>query len=366
MNNTKNELIFLTKKLIQYKTLSNNKREIEKCFNFIKEYLQNTGLYLNTYNSNKTLSLLVGNSKSNTPDILFNGHIDVVKGNENQFYPFIKENRIYGRGAVDMKGSIAVLMYLMKTQAKKCLNKIAALFVSDEEIDGKNGTKYVFSKGLKPKFTIICEESNFDIVVKQKGGFVLTVETFGKKAHSAEPYKGENAIDKAIEIYNVFKQALAKNKVCFNPTINIGKIAGGISVNFVPDYTVFELDIRFTTKKTREKIADIIRLLNKRTDVRITVKSYKSIMKSGICQKQIQILKKCVKQIIGKNPILQKTSYSSDGRFFTEKNLPVVEFGPRGENYHADNEYVEIESLIQYLIILKKFIYSNKIKDLVV
>jgi len=356
MITVRKELIYLTKQLILFKTTPENKKEIQNCFLFIQKYLKDTGLYLNTFNSKGTPSLLVSNSQTKSPDLLINGHIDVVEASFNQFNPFIKDNKIYGRGAIDMKGSVAVIMLLMKNLPKNSSGKIVSLFVSDEEIDGENGTKYILSKRFKPKFTIIAEESNFDIIVQQKGGFVLNIKTYGKKAHSAEPWKGENAIDKAIEIYQSFEKGLGTNKsALFKPTINMGKFNGGTNANFVADLASFDVDIRFTNKIEEKRIVDKISSLKKKEDVKITVRSYKRAMRSGGGKRQIEILADLVKKIVGKTPIIKKTPYSGDGRFFTEYNLPVVEFGPVGANYHADNEYVKIDSLEKYYQMLDKF-----------
>ena len=81
-------------------------------------------------------------------------------------------------------------------------------------------------------------------------------------------------------------------------------------------------------------------------------------MESVGCEKQISLLSRLVAETAGRKPLLKKTPYSGDGRFFTEFSLPVIEFGPIGANYHANSEYVEIQNLEKYFNILSRFIQT--------
>ena len=252
-----------------------------------------------------------------------------------------------------MKGSIAVMMQLMKQV--KTSNTVAALFVSDEEIHGENGTKYVLSKGLRPKFTIITEESDFAISVGQKGDFILKLTAFGKKAHTAWPKDGDNAIDKVISIYQEFRRTL-RSKRSFAPTLNLATISGGVGVQFVPDFAEAMVDIRVTNKGEYQAVIDMIERVNARKDCKVEALSTISFMEAGDCQDEIKQLKAATSAIIGGVPKIVRTPYGSDGRFLIERGLSVVEFGPTGAGFHGDEEYVDIDRLVQYYRTLEKFI----------
>lgn len=348
------ELIQLTKKLITFQTVSDDPEAMRGCLDFIEDYLSGNSLTLRRFDVNGTPSLLVSTAKTNTPTLCLNGHIDVVGGSPDQFTPTIRSGRIYGRGAIDMKASIAAMMLLLKTYRGK--NSIAAMFVSDEESDGEKGTKYILDQGFRPQCTIVTEESNFDITVKQKGGFVISVKTSGRKAHSSEPWKGVNAIDKAIGFYSDLRETVEKiSSPDYPSTVTLGAFHGGDDPCFVADRASLKADIRFPDAKAGELIREALLSLGKQYHANITYLSKKNIMESSGCERQITLLSNLICDAVGRKPMLKKASYSGDGRFFTELSLPAVEFGPIGKNYHAQNEYVEIQSLNTYYEILHTF-----------
>ncbi len=357
----KKEITKIVSDLIRFKTTFDKPTEIDACIKYIVKYFEGTDLVIKKYRSNGVPSLLIANTNEyKDVDLLLNGHIDVVAGQEKQFIPTIKGNKLYGRGAIDMKGSVAVMMYFMKYFATKSDKKVAAMFVSDEEIDGKDGSKYILAKEkLKPKFAIITEESNFDIVTKQKGGYVLSVKVSGKKAHGAEINKGQNAVNIGIALYTNLKQLVESDK---DTTLNIFNFKSGLKGidkpvgQFVPDMCSFELDIRYFNRKIEKMVKKWMTRLNKRKNVSVSIKSYKEIMESTGYKKALRKLRPLIKKYAGKYSKITKTPYASDARFFSVRGLPVVEFGPRGKYYHQDNEYADIESLVTCLCILTKFV----------
>jgi len=355
MTSIQNELTQLTKKLITFQTTSDKPEAIIACLRFVEKYLRGNNLNIKRFNVRGTPSLLVSTSKTNIPTYCLNGHIDVVNAQQSEFVPAIRNGRIYGRGAIDMKASIAAMMLLMNSYRGK--NSLAAMFVSDEEIDGDKGTKYILDRGFRPQFTIITEESNLDITVRQKGGCVIHVAISGRKAHSSEPWKGKNAIDTAINFYSDLRETVEKiTSANYPSTLTLGTFQGGDTPNFVADSAKFEIDIRYPDENIGQSIRKAIQRLSKRYQASVNYLSQKKIMESGNCERQISLLSKLISKAISKKPLLKKTPYSGDGRFFTEYALPVIEFGPIGKNYHAKDEYVEIQGLTSYYEILNTFV----------
>ncbi|KKQ24235.1 MAG: Succinyl-diaminopimelate desuccinylase [Candidatus Roizmanbacteria bacterium GW2011_GWC2_37_13] len=355
----KKELIELNKKLVRFKTISSNKSELERCIRFIENYFNINNLFKKIFYSNGIPSLLVSNSLSKNPDLLLNGHIDVVEGNNNQFKPFVKNDKLYGRGTIDMKSSIAVIMLIMK-KLKSTNKKISAMFVSDEEIFGKDGTKYILNKGYKPKFTIITEESNFDIVIKQKGQLTLKLEAKGKSGHGSQPWTGLNAIEELIEIYQKIRNLFPKEqKNTWNiNSINLGIINGGVAPNVIPSKAELILDIRYPTNLKLDSFLVRFYGILRKSSVTYSLLTKTNPMDSGNAIFFINKLKPIVEKQIKRKAKLKWTNYCSDGRYFSDSKLPVIEFGPTGANYHTDNEYVDINSLVNYYEILKRFIIS--------
>ena len=126
----KEEIIKTLKDLLKYKTQKENKNEFKKVFNYIKNEYKD--LYISEYVFNENKALVLSNTKSKKLDIIFCTHIDVVSADD---YSYKEDNdNIYGRGTIDMKGSVAVCLQILKNI--KTDIKVALFITSDEEIDG--------------------------------------------------------------------------------------------------------------------------------------------------------------------------------------------------------------------------------------
>ena len=126
--------------------------------------------------------------------IILNAHLDVVSGREEQYKPYEKDGKLFGRGAIDMKGAAAVEILVFKEVAKRVSYPLALQLVTDEEIGGFCGTKYQIEKGVRADFVIAGEPTDFGVNNKAKGIIWLKIKTKGKSAHGAYPWRGKNAL----------------------------------------------------------------------------------------------------------------------------------------------------------------------------
>ncbi len=127
-----NEIITLTQELIRFRTVKNNPQEIKSGVDFIKKYLSGCGVLIQEFESAGKPSLFITYTKTKRPKLLLNGHLDVVEGEEEQFIPKIIGNKLYGRGAVDMKAGLATMLFLMKELSEQKPD-IGLMIVSDEK-----------------------------------------------------------------------------------------------------------------------------------------------------------------------------------------------------------------------------------------
>ena len=269
----------LLEELIKFKTIDDNNKydnEFIKCFDYIKNYLKDTKLFFKDYIFNGHRSIVIANTKDKDLDIIFCGHIDVVPGNDEQFNPVIKDNKMYGRGTFDMKGHDAVMIEIMKNLNTNY--KVALFLTTDEEDGGFNGTDLLLNKeGYTSKFAIIPDGGNdFDLVVEEKGVYQLELSYKGKPAHSSTPYLGINAIVKLFDIYNKLIEIypIPKDNDDFRTSINLGYINGGDFINCVPSSAKMGLDIRHITKDTKEEIYDNIKKIDKDVEIKTIEESY--------------------------------------------------------------------------------------------
>ena len=362
-----NELESLTKKLIKFRTVTGNRIEIERSFNFIKKYLN--GLEIKQYEKNGHLSLVVSNVdlKTNKFDFILHGHIDIVPSdNIDDYNPKVIEEKIYGRGALDIKGGLACFIYLIKNYffKKKSRPKILLLITSDEEIGGRNGTEFLLkNNGFKGKIFITAEgERNYLLKIRQKGVIFLRLKSKGKAEHSAYTWKGINAIkilfNAFLDIEKLFPSN-TKDKNNWYSTINLGKVSGGTVPNAIPAQAEAEIDIRFCEpwKSTLDVINVVKKVLLKHKNVKIEVIYQTEMMTTNINNKYIQNLNQTAKEFLNLEKDLYFNNHgTNDARFASEVGIPSVGFGPIGNNYHANNEYISIKSLDEYFKIIDSFL----------
>jgi succinyl-diaminopimelate desuccinylase len=360
----KNKLIELTKKLVAFKTVTGRFKEIEKAFGYIKKYLD--GLYIKEYESGGFKSLVISNmpQKRQIFDLILHGHIDVVPASsEDEYTARVVNNKIYGRGALDMKGGLACLIYLMKKYVNSP-RKLLLLITSDEEVGGTNGTQYLLNTlKLKGNFFITAEgEKKFYLKTEQKGVFMFKLMAQGIGEHSAYTWKGANAIHKLYEVYKNIEKLFPhniKDKKHWYSTINLGTIKGGLTRSSIPDYAEAELDIRYCGKHVNNNSIESLIKTAIRPYREVTYQELYStpLMKTDIRNPLLRKLNTISKYILHKkNDLYFQNHGTNDARFAADADIPAVGFGPVGDNYHAKNEYVSVESLELYSKILDQFI----------
>lgn len=363
-----NEILNLAQKLISFRTITGSSKEIAACFDFIKKYfeaeIKQGKIIVKEYEKNSVLSLVLANSNTLTPDIILNGHIDVVAASDKDFIPRIENNRLCARGAADMKSQVATMMFVLKELVNAVYSKsIALILTSDEEVGGKNGTGYLIEDvGYKGKIVIMPDGGeNFELNIKEKGVLWIKITAFGKSSHGSRPWLGENAILKLINFYQELQKEFPPLKKIASVyqdgiSMNLGKIQGGKSVNAVPDNAEAYIDFRYSEKTDKNKIIAIIKVFVKKYKFKLEIIEAMDISTTDPKNPYLKNFKNITKKIIGKKMKITKSTGSSGSRFFSMKNIPVIITSPNYGNIHAENEWVEIKSLAKFYDILTAFL----------
>ncbi len=366
----KNEIIELAKKLIAFKTITGNTKEIADCFDFIKEYLapeiKSGKIIAKEYEKNGVLSLVLANYDSLDYDVLLNGHIDVVVAEDKDFNPIIKNSKLYARGAADMKSQVATMIIVLKELANNNAKKSIALILnSDEEIGGKNGAGYLMKDiGYRGKVAIMPDGGeNFELNIKEKGVFWVKITSAGKASHGSRPWLGENAILKSIKFYQELEKKFPPLKKISSSyqdgiSMNLGKIQGGKSVNAVPENAEFYLDFRYSEKIDKKKIIAEIKNLTKKYKFKLKIIEDMDISVTSPENLYLKKFRNITEKTINRKIKITKSTGSSGSRFFSAKNIPVIITSPNYGNIHGASEWVEIKSLIKFYTILKTFLRS--------
>ncbi len=351
-------VLSLTKKFVSIKSTSGNTKALEKILELALSNLKNYSIERFKHNGIKSALIYNSGKRPKKFKIILNGHLDVVPGKEHLYLPQIKGDRFYGVGSMDMKASVACLVTVFKEVAGVVTYPLGLQLVTDEEIGGFNGTRYQIDKGVRADFVIAGEATGLDIVHKAKGVLQIKISARGKTAHSAYPWKGENAIWEVNRFLDILKKKYpVPNKEKWITTVNLSRIeTGNQSYNKVPDDCIVGLDIRYIQEETKTIMKNIKKLLPYGLVLDILAKE--PAMFTDKNNEYIKILQKTGKQVIKKNIILRGAHGSSDARHFARVNCPGIEFGPIGGAIGSDNEWVNIPSLEKYYRILKNFLLS--------
>ncbi|HHF7346181.1 TPA: acetylornithine deacetylase [Legionella feeleii] len=360
--------------LIGFKTISSNSNiqligAIEAWF---KRYDIPYRLIYNKKKSKANLLATIPASNGETEGgIIFSGHTDVVPvaGQPWDTDPFIateKDGKIYGRGACDMKGFVAVLLALApEFKTLNLLKPIHFAFTYDEEVGCIGAdvlTRYLRKIGLQPEACIIGEPSNMRPIIGEKSRQVYYCQVKGLAAHSSLPMRGCNAIEYAsrlIAYVSNIASYLRQNgpfdedfDVPFT-TISTNIISGGVAANVTPGNCEFIFDVRyipqFLCENFRSQIENYIRdeLLPAMKIIYPDAAIYLNQISdsTGFNAAEDALITRLVRMVTGVKERL-KVSYSTEAGIFQDAHIPTIVCGPGDiEQAHRPNEFVSIEQL---------------------
>ncbi len=304
------------------------------------------------------------------PNLCYAGHLDVVPpGNikdwtTNPFGPAVRKGHLIGRGANDMKSSIAAFVSAVSiflTQNKKFSGSISLLVTGDEEGDAVNGTKkvveYLKRKKEKINFCLVGEPTNPNrlgemIKVGRRGSLTGKLTIFGLQGHVAYPHRANNPSTIIVQILKELKDIqFDKGTKNFQPTnlevtkININNTAD----NVIPATAEATFNIRFNNKHSsnsiKKKLNKIFIKINKRYKSKFKI-DYRVSGEAFLTKpnKTTYMIQNIIKKITKIKPKLSTTGGTSDLRFIKAIS-PGLEFGLVGKTMHKVDEAVSLKDL---------------------
>ena len=314
----------------------------------------------------------------------FAGHTDVVPAGPLEsweFDPFegaVHDNMLHGRGAADMKGSLAAMITaterFLETE-KEYPGTIAFLLTSDEEDQAVDGTakaiKTIMADGTKIDFCLIGEPSSSQklgdtIRVGRRGSLSGKLLVKGIQGHVAYPDLARNPIHESSNILTALctEKWDAGNEFFPATSFQVSNITGGTGVNnVIPGEAVIDFNFRFSPELSEKEIIarteDLIRRNCEEFQIDWKLSGNPFITKGGTL---IPAVQEAIKNFTGLETILSTSGGTSDGRFIAPMGIEVVELGPTNQTIHKINEAIpvnEIEDLSNiYELILKKIFKS--------
>ncbi len=301
------------------------------------------------------------------PLLSFAGHTDVVptgpldQWGSNPFVPTQKDGFLYGRGAADMKTSLAAFVVASEefiAQHPQHKGSIAFLLTSDEEGPAHDGTVIVCNelkkRGERLDYCVVGEPTSVDrlgdtIKNGRRGSLSGKLRVIGIQGHIAYPHLAKNPIHlMAPALAEISNVVWDQGNAHFPPTTwQVSNIhAGTGATNVIPGEVVIDFNFRFSTASTAEGLKATLEAILKKHQLEYTIDwnlgGEPFLTEPGNLSQAVQT---AIKQATGVDAELSTTGGTSDGRFIAKICPQVVEFGPRNATIHKINERVELADI---------------------
>jgi putative selenium metabolism hydrolase len=313
------------------------------------------------------------------PRLILDGHMDTVDVGEPARWPRppyeggIEDGILYGRGACDMKGGLAAMVYGIKALLDAGIELAGDLYlvgvVQEEPCEGLAMRVLVEEEGIRPDYVVLGEPSNLQVRVGHRGRLEMQVKVRGRAAHAASPSLGNNAIHNAARL--IFGIELLVSRLATDPFLGQGTLAvteigsQAASRNAIPDLCTFCIDRRLTLGETERKaLAEIQSIINtEEMDAQVEVTQYEAMSYTGYeCRARnafpawvmpedhplVQATVRSVRETLGYRPRLGRWTFGTDGTYTAGvANIPTVGFGPGEERYaHTMDEHIPLNDVV--------------------
>jgi acetylornithine deacetylase/succinyl-diaminopimelate desuccinylase family protein len=307
-------------------------------------------------------------AKAKGPVIAFNAHVDTVGVGEranwksDPYKALVKGGLVYGLGAGNCKGSMAVQLWLAEEIARRggpARGELIFTFVADEENLGPEGMEYLRKSGkVRPDALILGAQTENNLIVAERGVMWARITTKGRAAHAGNPSAGDNAILRMMRLVGAltsyYDKALATRvSGAMKSTVNIGMFHGGHNTNVVPSACTVEVDRRLLPD---EKVKDAFKELKQVIDGVGEPKSQYAVefltgtngFTAPANGQTVAAFESVVKDQTGRQVKFLNATGVSDGRYYADDKIEIINFGPgSGAEGHAANESVPIAEMVE-------------------
>ncbi len=368
------DVISITRKLIAFNTVNPPGNE-SAAARFVGALLFENGFNVEyiPFETNRLHVIAEKGCSDESLPVVFTGHFDTVPlgAREWSVDPFggeVKNGKLYGRGSSDMKGGVAAMVVAAIEAFKEGIPNcgIRLIFTSGEEL-GCQGAKHLvetYGNLGKAKGIIVGEPTANIPAIGHKGGLYLNLTTSGVTAHSSMPHLGDNAIYKAaraISKIENFKFGVEKDPLLGFPTVNVGKVEGGMNINSVPDLAAFTIDARTTTKVDHQQLFKKFKKVLG-PDVSIETLVDLKAVSSDESDPFVKLVYSACGISIGEEGFPKSLPYLTDGSVLQPAHggIPTIILGPgQPEMAHQTDEFCYTDKLEKIVEIYKNIILKG-------
>lgn len=308
------------------------------------------------------------------PPLLLNGHLDTV-GVEGMtidpFEPVIREGRLYGRGAFDMKGGVAAMVEaaLAAAAGGPPPGDVVLAMVADEEY-ASLGTEAV-AREVRAGAAVVTEPTALEVCIAHKGFAWITIETLGRAAHGSRYDEGVDAIARMGRVLaqlerlerEVYPRRL--HPLLGRPSVHASLIAGGQELSTYPERCRLQVERRTLPAEDPEDVAaEVEGLLG---ELRSADPSFEATWSLSLFRPGLEIppqaalvgaLRRAAAAVLGREPALVGASPWMDSALLAAAGIPTVIFGPAGSGAHAAEEWVDLASVATTAEVLARLIIT--------
>ena len=301
-----------------------------------------------------------GNGNGRT--IVFCAHLDTVATNGMTIPPFeprVEGNRVYGRGAYDMKGSAAALMSAAAALAAEDLpGRVLVSLVSDEEYASIGAQDFV--KRHQAHACIVTEPSEGRLILAHKGFVWADIVTTGRAAHGSRWDLGVSAIGKMgriIAALEQFDQQVLRHRtypLVGSASQHCAIIQGGAGLSTYSEKCTVQIERRTlpgeTPEQVLQEVAGVVQSTGEQAD--ITLKLDRPPLTCDRAAPIVACVRDAARAVTGKPPEEAGVSYWMDAALFAEAGIPTVNYGPAGAGAHEAVEWVDLDSVVSCAAVL--------------
>ena len=319
-----------------------------------------------------------------SPHLMFAGHTDVVppgpieRWQTPPFEPTIKDGQLYGRGAADMKSSLAAMIVAVENVTKNVQQNcgtLSFLITSDEEGVATHGTRYAIDvlakEGIRPDYCVVGEPSSSELlgdVVRsgRRGSLNAKLKVIGTQGHVAYPEEANNPIHKVLTALSAMTDREWDTGNDFYPptSLQISNINGGTgATNVIPGELNIDFNFRFNTEQTaaglRNAIEEILQTHGVTFDIQWQLSGEPFLTLPGDLTEAVT---DAIRVETGLTTQLSTSGGTSDGRFISPWDKPgsgqveVVELGPLNATIHKIDECVAVDDLLPLARVYQRII----------
>jgi acetylornithine deacetylase/succinyl-diaminopimelate desuccinylase-like protein len=300
--------------------------------------------------------------------LIFNGHMEVYPPSESwtvdPFGGVVRDGRLYGQGAADMKGGTAAMTMAcwVLGRAGARLGRDVVLLAIPNHFEGGEGTRKALREGLRGAFAVVCEPTGLHVLTGQRGIVYLTIDVAGRAAHTTALDIGVNAIERAMRVVAALGEMVPRDAagrpVPAPPIVNVAIVSGGLAHNLVPEACRLTVDIRFPPEQTQD---DVLRDVEHAIDGAVSdrdahpitvepedtcVRNPRSSLRLRDDHPLVRELAAAHEAVTGEPGRLSTHPAWPDTPIFNEMGVPAVTYGPGSMECYWDDESVALDEYV--------------------